>query len=65
MYVKHLLQAKLQNQRLQVQRQQLTDEREKMVRTLESRENQLLGLQAQVDLLRNHASETEAWLTGM
>ncbi len=60
-----LLQAKLQLQRLQEQMKVLTEERDTMANALEAKESQLLGLQAQVDLLRNHNSETEAWLTSM
>ncbi len=60
-----LLQAKLQLQRLQEQMKVLTEERDTMANALEAKESQLLGLQAQVDLLKNHNSETEAWLTSM
>ncbi|KAL0024101.1 hypothetical protein WJX79_006964 [Trebouxia sp. C0005] len=60
-----LQQAKLQLQRLQEQMKVLTEERDTMANALEAKESQLLGLQAQVDLLRNHNSETEAWLTSM
>ncbi len=60
-----LLQAKMQLQRLQEQMKFLTEERDTMASALEAKESQLLGLQAQVDLLRNHNSETEAWLTSM
>lgn len=59
------MQAKLQLQRLQEQMKVLTEERDTMANALEAKESQLLGLQAQVDLLRNHNSETEAWLTSM
>ncbi|KAL0047798.1 hypothetical protein WJX82_000192 [Trebouxia sp. C0006] len=60
-----LQQTKLQLQRLQEQMKVLTEERDTMANALEAKESQLLGLQAQVDLLRNHNSETEAWLTSM
>jgi len=60
-----LLQAKLQLQRLQEQMKVLTEEQDTMANALEAKESQMLGLQAQVDLLRNHNSETEAWLTSM
>jgi len=55
----------MQLQRLQEQMKFLTEERDTMASALEAKESQLLGLQAQVDLLRNHNSETEAWLTSM
>ncbi|DBA94296.1 hypothetical protein WJX77_005306 [Trebouxia sp. C0004] len=60
-----LQQAKLQLQRLQEQMKVLTEERDTMANALDAKESQLLGLQAQLDLLRNHNSETEAWLTSM
>ena len=59
------VQAKSRLQQLQEQVRQLSDERDSLVNTLETKESQLLALHAQVDLLRNHASETEAWLTSM
>ena len=60
-----LLQAKQQLRRLQQQMQLLTEERDAVASALEAKESQLLGLHAQVDLLRNHNSETEDWLTSM
>ena len=60
-----MLQATRQVQQLHEQMKQLMYERESMASSLEAKESQLLGLHAQVDLLRNHASETEAWLTSM
>ncbi len=59
------MQAKLQLRQLQDRVKQLTEERNAMATALEAKESQLLGLHAQVDLLRNHNSETEAWLTSM
>lgn len=60
-----LLQAKQQLRQLQQQMQLLTEERDAVASALEAKESQLLGLHAQVDLLRNHNSETEDWLTSM
>ena len=48
-----------------MQVEHLLAERDSLANVLESKESQLLGLHAQVDLLRNHTSETEAWLTSM
>ena len=59
------LQAVQQVRQLQQQMHKLVDERDSAASLLEAKESQLLGLQAQVDLLRNHSSETEAWLTSM
>ena len=52
-------------QQLEQKISQLMSEQDSMSSTLENRESQLLGLHAQVDLLRNHGCETEAWLTSM
>ena len=52
-------------QQLQHQINQLMSEKDSMASVLEAKESQLLQLQAQVDLLRTHACETEAWLTSM
>lgn len=60
-----LLQATHQVQLLEQKISQLMSERDSMASTVEAKESQLLGLQAQVDLLRNHGCETEAWLTSM
>ena len=60
-----LLQATCQVQQLEQKINQLVSERDSMTSTLEAKESQLLGLYAQVDLLRNHGCETEAWLTSM
>ena len=57
-----MLQANLQ---LQEQVRQLTAARNVLAEAAEAKEAQLFDLHAQVDLLRNHASETEAWLTTM
>lgn len=60
-----VLQATRQVQQLEQKISQLVSERDSMASTLEAKESQLLGLHAQVDLLRNHGCETEAWLTSM
>lgn len=60
-----LFQATRQVQQLEQKISQLLNERDSMASTLEAKESQLLGLHAQVDLLRNHGCETEAWLTSM
>ena len=57
-----LLQANMQ---LQEQVQQLLAVKDSLSEAAEMKDAQLLDLHAQVDLLRNHASETEAWLTKM
>ena len=57
-----MLQANLQ---LQEQVGQLNAARNVLAEAAEAHEDKLFELQAQIDLLNNHASESEAWLTTM
>lgn len=53
------------NQQLREQLKQLAAARDALTEANEAKEAQLFDLHAQVDLLRNHTSDAEAWLATM